>query len=459
MLPASTQDNSSPVETSQEPDGGWVLIADDDPISLRTLDKLVQRCGYRTRTVSDGIAAVAALTDDLSAALFDLRMPGMDGLDCLRQVGQRFPDLRVMVVSASHEVEDAVAAMKLGAFDYVAKPVDADELSARLRQAAHATRLARENRELRSVVETNLPVEAFVNDSAASLALIDRVKRVAPLPGTVLLTGESGTGKSTIARMIHQCGPRHDGPFIPVNCASIPRDLIETELFGHTKGAFTGALKDRPGRAEIADGGTLFLDEIGDLPLDLQPKLLTFLQDKLVQRIGSNQVRHVDVRLIAATHQDLPQLCQDRRFRQDLFYRLNVLQITIPPLRTRREDIPGLAAQILGRLSRRNGRPGLGMPPLVVERLQGHDWPGNVRELENVLERLVAFGDGDQLELADVDRILCSNMVVGSRETNEDAPCSLAGHSLRELERAAILDTLAACQGNKVAGRSRIRCE
>jgi DNA-binding NtrC family response regulator len=276
--------------------------------------------------------------------------------------------------------------------------------------------------------------------------LLGKIEKLAQLDSTVLLTGESGTGKTTIARMIHERGPRAGQPFVSVNCASLPRDLIEAELFGHVKGAFTGAADDRPGRAEIADGGTLFLDEIGDLPLDLQPKLLTFLQDKTLQRIGSNKVAKVDVRVIAATHQDLMGLCEQRRFRPDLYYRLNVLHLEVAALRDRRGDIPAVAQAVLDRISSRRGTGEIELEDQACRILQQHDWPGNVRELENILERASAFCENNRILARDLD--LTPTALVGEvASTGDTSP--FAGLTLKEIEKRALVETLKAEGGNK----------
>ncbi|MFO0904059.1 MAG: sigma-54 dependent transcriptional regulator [Pirellulales bacterium] len=467
------------------PDGAErikVLIADDDVVTLRVLQRYLAAAGFECVTASDGREALSRLSHDVSLALFDLEMPHASGLECLQQARTRFPDLAVMVVSGKGQIADAVAAMKQGAADYLTKPFDRDELIARVNQAARTAGLARENRDLRAAVAAPGPASDFVAQAPCTQRLLRLVAKVAPLDSTVMITGESGTGKTTVARLIHQWGPRREGPFVTVNCASLPRDLVEAELFGHAKGAFTGAVSDRPGRAEIADKGTLFLDEIGDLPLELQPKLLTFLQDRTFQRIGSNKVYTVDVRVIAATHQDLAAMCREKRFREDLFYRLNVLSLHMPALRERPEDIGLLVQHVLQRIGRRRGAIEMTCDEDAAERLRRYGWPGNVRELENVLERASAFCESQRIRVDDLWFPSLGGPPVVEAKPPEPPPApapleppppepttqeptppeltpeptTLAGRTLDELERQAILDTLAACRGNKAEAARRL---
>ena len=333
--------------------------------------------------------------------------------------------------------------MKEGAVEYITKPFNPEELLAHSAQALRNGSLVKENRSLRAAVGQAPQASEWTAESDGAKRVYQQARKVARLDSTVLITGQSGTGKTTIARMIHNSGERAAAPFVAVNCASLPRDLIESELFGHKKGAFTGATEDRPGRAEIADGGTLFLDEIGDLPLELQPKLLTFLQDRTLQRVGSNDVRTVDVRVIAATHQDLATMCQQNRFRQDLYYRLNVLNICMPSLSERRADIPNLANAVLQRISGRLGEP-ICIDAGAVAQLVDHSWPGNIRELENVIERAAAFCEDNTIRKSDIQ--------IDSNGPDAMVPAesmSLADMTLVEIETKAIVDTLEACGGNK----------
>ncbi|MCA9198997.1 MAG: sigma-54-dependent Fis family transcriptional regulator [Planctomycetales bacterium] len=426
---------------------GRILVADDDPVTRRSLELLLTEVGYQVTSAADGQQAQSLVDDTISLALFDLQMPLANGMDCLRYVRQRFPDIQVMMISGEGEIHDAVAAMKEGAFEFIAKPFDKDKLLVNVDRAITATKLSRDNRNLRDMVGDSLPVTGFSPKLPQTKKLLDQVGKVVGLDSTILLTGESGTGKTTIARYIHQQGPRADQPFVSVNCASLPRDLIEAELFGHARGAFTGAVKDRPGRAEIADGGTLFLDEIGDLPLELQPKLLTFLQDRTLQRIGCNEMRRVDVRVIAASHQDLASMCRENRFRQDLYYRLNVLSLRVPSLRERTLDIPELAQHVLRRIQNQRGGSPLSLSDAARNALLAYNWPGNIRELENVLERASAFCDQGVIQPTDL-ALHTSQQAFNSVVQGEFAP-SLAGMTLAEVERKALIDTLKACSGNK----------
>ncbi len=432
-----------------------VLIADDDPVTRQVLQRHLTQAGYETVLAEDGRQALEQMDDETSVALFDLEMPFASGLECLRKVQATREYISVIVISGKGNLQDAVAAMKEGAFDYITKPFDGDELTARVHQAARATQLARENQSLREAVAPVSPSFDFVARSPVTKQMLQQITKAAKLDSTIMLTGESGTGKTTVARMIHQFGSRASGPFVTVNCASLPRDLVEAELFGHIKGAFTGAVNDRPGRAEIADGGTLFLDEVGDMPLELQPKLLTFLQDRTFQRIGSNKVYTVDVRLIAATHQDLAAMCRENRFREDLYFRLNVIVLHVPALRDRPEDIPELMEQILLRISRRRGNTPPVCDPAATVALQGHRWNGNVRELENVLERASAFCENNTITLDDL-AFPGSVTPIGARHETASTTLNLAGSTLENLEKQAILDTLQATGGNKAEAARRL---
>ncbi len=388
------------------------------------------------------------MTDDIQVALLDVHMPKTNGLECLKRIGEEYPDTQVIMVTSSEDISDAVEAMKRGAVEYVTKPIDTERLVALVQKGCDAFLLSKEHRGLSAVVGQSLPTAEFSSAAPSSRRLKKQIDRVARLDSTILITGESGTGKTTVARMIHRMGKRANGPFVAVNCASLPRDLIEAELFGHAKGAFTGAVGERPGHIEIANGGTLFLDEIGDMPLDLQPKLLTFLQDRIIRRIGCSRELSVDVRLIAATHQDLHKMCSEKQFRQDLFYRLNVLDIEIPPIRQRRDDIPALATSILQRIALRRDLPSLQIDEDVMNELVNYHWPGNIRELENVLERASAFAENERITIDDV-RLPKTTTDSAPDRGSEKAQSSLLGKTLEEVEILALRETLAACGGNK----------
>ncbi len=431
-----------------------ILVADDDPVTLRMLSHYLKAAGFEVICARNGREATQQMSAEISVAIFDLEMPYKSGLDCLQFVKEHYHDTGVLVVSGKGEIADAVNAMKQGALEYITKPFDRDELVARVNHACWSTQLVRDNRGLREAVTVPAPSSEIVAHSESSQRLMHQVSRVVPLDTTVMITGESGTGKTTVARMIHQSGPRASSPFITVNCASLPRELVEAELFGHAKGAFTGATNDRPGRVEIADNGTLFLDEIGDLPLELQPKLLTFLQDRTFQRIGSNKVYSVDVRLIAATHQDLAAMCQAKRFREDLYFRLNVISLRVPSLRERGEDIADLAKHILARIGQRRGQPALPCDQEAMAALQNYHWRGNIRELENVLERASAFCEGDTIKR---EELTFDEGVTGTPETPlTPAEPVYASRTLAEVEKLAIIDTLQAAGGNKAEAARRL---
>jgi DNA-binding NtrC family response regulator len=421
-----------------------VLLADDDEIVLELLGSVLREEGYEVISASDGNSAVRKMNEQVSVALFDLMMPGRTGIECLQYVQSKFPGTETIIITGNSEIPHAVSAMKSGAFDYIQKPADPSVVLQLVKRAIDFKSLKQENRQLkRAISELPSPIK-FVGKSPAAQDVIDKIERIAQLDSTVLITGESGVGKGLVARLIHNSGPRHDENMVSVSCAALPRDLVEAELFGHEKGAFTGAHTSRPGRVEVADRGTLFLDEVGDMPLELQPKLLAFLQEKVFERIGGNQTRRVNVRVVAATNQNLKQLCKERRFREDLYFRLNVLPIDIPPLRQRIKDIPLLADYILTRLAKHRGMAKWELDQQVIEVIEAYRWPGNIRELENVLERATAFAESNRLSISDLPEELRD-----LKQTEPPLTASLAGKSLQEIEKQAIQQTLQACDGNK----------
>ena len=373
---------------------GTVLVVDDDARLLETLAILVRSIGHDCLTAGDVPTASKILAErEVEVVVTDVRMPGGSGLDLLDVVSRAGRGTPVIVITAYGTVESAVQAMQRGAFDYVLKPFDAGEMEVRIDRALEVHRMRMENVYLREVLSETGGFDELIGVSTAIRKVFALVQQVAPSKASVLITGETGTGKELVARAIHRRSPRADALLVPVNLAAVPMELLESELFGHARGAFTSAIADRPGKFEVANAGTLFLDEVGDTPLALQPKLLRVLQDGLVERVGGTQPRAVDVRLISATNRNLEAEVSTGRFRADLFYRLRVIQIPMPPLRERREDI----RYLVGHFLRKFGRPGrdLGISAPALRLLEDYSWPGNVRELENVIERAVVLGRGD----------------------------------------------------------------
>jgi len=379
-----------------------ILIVDDEKNYLAILRELLEEEGFAVETARNPFAALDALGRcRFDLVLTDMRMPRMDGLEFMRRSKDLCPEIPFIVMTAYATVETAIEALKLGAFDYLIKPFKNDELLISLRKALEFSRLRRENLDLRARLEAGAGRE-FIGESPAVSRLLTDVGQVAPARSSVLILGESGTGKELIARQLHRKSPRAAAPLVALNCAAISENLLESELFGHEKGAFTGAVERKRGLLEVADGGTLFLDEIGEFPLALQPKLLRVLQERRFRRVGGTQELEVDVRLLAATHRDLPRMIEEGRFREDLYYRLNVVTLQVPALRERPGDIPLLALHFLQQISRELGRPLDEISKEALARLQSYGWPGNVRELRNAMERGAIFCRGQRLEGGDL---------------------------------------------------------
>ncbi|MCP3164555.1 sigma-54-dependent transcriptional regulator [Myxococcus qinghaiensis] len=368
-----------------------ILVIEDEPIIRTELRRLLVRAGHDVSEAgSVQEAASDYALDSFDLVLSDLRLPGAPGTDVIALC----PGVPVLIMTSYATVKSAVDAMKLGAVDYIAKPFDHDELLLQVERVLREGKLTRQNAALKREVEQAYPVSGMVGSSPPMRDVFERIRKVAPSPATVLVLGESGTGKELVARALHAQSPRADGPLISVNCAAIPEGLLESELFGHEKGAFTGALTAHAGLVEASHGGTLFLDEVGELPAPAQARLLRMLQDGEVRRVGSTRPRKVDVRIVAATHRDLPRRVQEGVFRQDLYFRLRVVEIRMPPLRERGEDLPVLAKYLLEKACRKLGRAPATLSPEAMLALSVHPWPGNVRELENALERAVILSDG-----------------------------------------------------------------
>jgi two-component system response regulator AtoC len=418
-----------------------VLVVDDERNIRQSIERYLKMEGIEAVTAENGLSAQRLLGEEAFAAgIIDLRMPGMDGLALLRwlrEEGQRLP---VIMISAYGEIRDAVEAMKLGAEDYVVKPFDPEELVVRLKHILANRRLADEV-ELGSRTAPQGLLELGGTPRMRELAAM--VEKVADSPSTVLITGESGTGKEVIARRIHALSSRAEAPFVAINIAGMPETLLESELFGYERGAFTGAERRKIGMFELASSGTLFLDEIGDMPLHLQVKLLRVLQERRIQRLGSTQPVPVDARFIAATHQDLSAKVLEGSFREDLFYRLNVIRLEVPPLRERLDDLPLLAGQILVRLKARLGRAARAIAPEALEALRSYPFPGNVRELENLLERAMIFAEGDALGLSDLALPRAARPL--------PSPESLDG-----LERQAIIAALQRWEGHRTRAAAEL---
>ncbi|MBA3853405.1 MAG: Fis family transcriptional regulator [Gemmatimonas sp.] len=389
-----------------------VLIVDDEPGIRAALAQLLEFEGYEVKAVGSGYEGLSAYEQWRPQLTFlDVKMEGIDGLETLKRLRALDAAAVVVMISGHATVKDAVAATQLGAYDILEKPLDTDRILVTLRNAIGHLDLREENARLRQRVERHGEI---VGASAGIRALVEQIARVAPTPARVLITGENGTGKELVARALHQQSPRAKQPFVEVNCAAIPSELIESELFGHMKGSFTGAVQDRAGKFEQADGGTLFLDEIGDMSPSAQAKVLRVLQEGEVTRIGGNKMRKVDVRVLAATNKRLESEIAAGRFREDLYYRLNVVPMTVPALRERREDIPMLVEHFLQRLAQETGLPPRQVDDAAMQRLASLDWPGNVRELRNTVERLLILAAGPRIQRSDVDRLVGARAGEGS---------------------------------------------
>jgi two-component system NtrC family response regulator len=380
-----------------------ILVVDDEPNYLIVLSELLKEEGYETMTAQRGEEGLKIVEEtDLDLVLTDMRMPGMGGLELLKAVKSYNKDLPVIMITAFGEVEKAVVAMKAGAYNYLAKPFNNEELLLNIRKAIEHYSLLRENLRLRDEARVRYGYASIVGKNARMQEIYQLIEKVAPTPASVLITGESGTGKELVARAIHINSPREKSSFISVNCAALPETLLESELFGHERGAFTGATSMRKGRFELADSGTLFLDEIGDIPLPLQAKLLRVLQERSFERVGGIKPINVDVRIITATNRELKGEVDEGRFREDLYYRLNVLHIHLPPLRERADDIPMLTDHFINKFAEMLKKPNLRISGEALRYLVGLPWEGNVRELENTIERAAILCSGDVIQTENV---------------------------------------------------------
>ena len=420
-----------------------VLVVDDEPAQRELVAGFLRKHGFDVVLAGGGREAVARFKQEpFDLVLTDQRMPDLSGLEVLEAVRSTSPETAVVIITAYGTIETAVSAVKAGAADYLTKPLNLDDLLHRVHRVRERQRLVTENRELREALTERHRVEGIIGDSGRMQEVLSLVRRVAPSDATVLIRGESGTGKELIARALHYASPRAAGPLVKVNCAALAESLLEAELFGHEKGAFTGAVASRKGRFEMADGGSIFLDEIGDLPPHLQVKLLRVLQEREFERVGSSRPIKVDVRLLAATHRDLEALVREGRFREDLYYRINVVTIMLPPLRERREDLPPLIEHFLRAFAGKNGKSVRGLTREAREALLRYDYPGNIRELENLIERAVVLTRDDVIGVED----LPLSLEAPASESGDEAGLIAA---VEGLERRMIREALAKADGTQ----------
>lgn len=422
---------------------GRILVVDDEANAREALAELLREEGYEVETASDGRKALMLLERfDADVVLTDLKMPEIDGLELINRAREIHPNLTFVVMTAFGSIDTAVEAIKRGAENYLTKPLDLSAVTALVERALEKSLLVREAARLREQVGSRLSVPGIIGDHPSMQRVLKTVEQVANSRATVLVSGETGTGKELIAAAIHHLSNRRDKPFVRLNCAALAESLLESELFGHERGAFTGAQMRREGRFKQADGGTLFLDEISEIPLSTQVKLLRFLQERTFERVGGNETLTVDVRVIAATNRDLRKAMEANAFREDLYYRLDVVRIDLPPLRARPSDIPMLAQHFLEKYARENGREIVGFTDEAIRALLSYSWPGNVRELENAIERAVVLSNEERLGVEAFER-------TNSLAHAGDLSALIPGISLKEIERIAIEKTLAATNGSR----------
>jgi DNA-binding NtrC family response regulator len=431
-------DKTPPVMASPK---GRVLVVDDEPNARNALAELLRDEGYTTDVAADGQQALRVLESfEPDVVLTDLKMPVMSGLDLLLQGKPLIPHASFLVMTAFGSIETAVTAIKRGAENYITKPLDLEAVSALVERGVEKAKLSREASELRARLDERFSVGNIIGEHPAMQRLIKTIAQIAPSRATALIHGESGTGKELIAQAIHQNSPRKLKPFVRLNCAALAESLLESELFGHEKGSFTGAVGRREGRFKQADGGTLFLDEVSEIPLSVQVKLLRFLQERQFERVGGNETLTVDVRIVAATNRDLKERVKTGAFREDLYYRLNVVELDVPPLRVRKSDIPLLAHHFLRRFAAENDVAIRGFTDDGLRALLAYPWPGNVRELENAIERAVVMCTGPHID--------SEHLPGRNGEGGQDVGLLVPGVTMAELERMAILQTLEAVSGS-----------
>ncbi len=434
-----------------------ILIVDDDPGHLISVKTIIRSWGYLVETADDGTTAVEIVkSSPMDLILMDVRMTKMSGIEALKEIKAYNPAIPVIIMTAYSSVDSAVEAIKSGAYDYLMKPLDFEVLKLTIERAGEHAGLKEENRALREHLQSDYEMANIIGRSRPMKKLLEMMAMVAPSEATVLITGASGTGKELIARSLHFNSLRKDQSLVVVNCAAITETLLESELFGHEKGAFTGADKRREGRFMQADNGTIFLDEIGETSPTMQAKLLRVLQEKEIQRVGGEETLKVDVRIIAATNRNLEKEVAEGNFREDLFYRLNVMPLNVPPLKERRDDIPLLAQHFLERYAKKNRKPIKGFVPLAMDMLVNYEWPGNVRELENAIERAVILATGEHVTESQLPFNI-TDQYDSAPKQSESEPQILDGtHSLEDIEREAILAALSASNGNKTEAAKRL---
>lgn len=438
-----------------------LLVVDDEPKLCDLLSSALSQNGIQVFTASNGLHALKVLEqEDIDLVISDWRMPGMDGPQLLAEIKQRYPQLPVIVMTAYSTVKNAVQSMRNGAYDYIAKPFDIDELDITVSKALQFRDILKDNQRMRAELEEHQQIDSLVGDSPAFRQVLQAVDSVRESNATILLTGESGTGKEMVARAIHKHGNRADKPFVAVNCAAIPEGLLESEMFGHRKGAFTGAVADRVGRFQQADKGTLFLDEVGDMPLALQAKILRALQERVIEPVGDPRERKVDVRVIAATNKNLLEAVANKEFREDLYYRLNVFPIPLPALRERVEDIAPLARHFAHSLGATAGKRISGFSAKALQAMASYTWPGNIRELQNCVERATIVATGQVIEEKDLPGYLFDTQAQGAEHSaaisvGPPVPSDLEA-ALAEVEKAYILAALQQSNGVQAAAAQMI---
>jgi DNA-binding NtrC family response regulator len=427
-----------------------ILIIDDDTSLRRVLEYNLQEEGYEVQAASSGEEGLYLFGQERpNLVITDMKMSGMDGLMVLKSVKERSPETLVVIITAFGTVDVAVEAMKAGAYDYITKPFNRDELKLTVRKALQFSGLTEENKRLKSELSDRADFRTIIGSSKEMEKVFEVIRKVADTEAAVLITGESGTGKELVARSIHAKSSRRDAPFVAINCAAIPRDLLESELFGHVKGAFTGAVKDKTGKFQLAEGGTLFLDEVGELPVELQPKLLRALQEKEVEPVGGTKVQKLDVRIVSATNLNIDKAMADGTFREDLYYRLSVIPIHLPPLRERRKDIPLLIKYFCAK----HGSDKVIFDKDAFETLVMYPWPGNVRELENTVERLLIMRNSDVISIDELPEKLLERGASGSAIVKLPDE----GYSLEQLEREIVVEALERNGWNQTAAARFLR--